>query len=79
MANRPVLDWVILAFTLTVCAVLIILTVGLTIAGTIPPNDPMVTRYFDGVVAASATILGAVLGLVAGRAHGRTETPRPRD
>ena len=65
--KRSTLELVALAFTATVCAVLLLVTVGITLAGAIPPNDALAGRYLDAVIAASATMLGALLGLLAGR------------
>jgi uncharacterized membrane protein len=60
-------DLVVLAFTVTVCGVLLLMTVAVTVAGIIPPNVPLASRYVDVLVAASATMLGALLGLLGGR------------
>jgi hypothetical protein len=69
MTRRPALELVALLFAVTVCVVLVVVTVGVTVAGVIPPNDPIAARYLDLVIAASATMLGALLGLLAGLAR----------
>jgi putative exporter of polyketide antibiotics len=80
MRGRPTVDLVVLALTVTVCTVLIMLTVAVTVAGIIPPNEPLPGRYLDVLVAASATMLGALLGLLGGRKGLPTESgPRSVD
>jgi hypothetical protein len=75
MRQRPTVELVILAFTATVCLVLILVAVAVTLAGAIPPNEPLATRYVDMLMGATAVVLGAVLGLLGGR----VSPPRRRD
>ena len=78
MTSRPTLDLVVLAMTATVCVVLLIVTVAITLAGAIPPNEPIAARYFDVLMTATATMLGALLGLLAGRRTGRGDAAPAR-
>lgn len=71
MTKRSTVELVVLAFTATVCLVLLLMAVALAIAGTVPPNDPLGTRYLDVLMTGTATILGALLGLLGGRASRR--------
>jgi putative exporter of polyketide antibiotics len=67
VSRRPILELVVLAFTVTVCGVMLLLAVSVTVAGIIPPNDPASDRYVLLLASGTATLLGALLGLVAGR------------
>jgi hypothetical protein len=69
--GRPVIDVVVLAFAATVCVVLILVAVAMTLAGSVPPNAPTAGRYVDLLMTATATLLGALLGILAGRSASR--------
>lgn len=68
------LELVVLAFTVTVCAVLILVAIAVTVAGVVPPNDPAADRYLIVLVSATSTLLGALLGLLAGRTTSADDT-----
>jgi hypothetical protein len=65
--RRTTTDLVVLAFTVTVCGVLLVVAVGMAVAGAIAPNTPLVGQYLNGLASATAVMLGALLGLLAGR------------
>jgi uncharacterized metal-binding protein len=67
MKERTTTDLVVLILTVTVCGVVVLVAVAVTVAGTIPPNDPLAGRYVDLLMTAAGVGLGALLGLLAGR------------
>lgn len=67
MTTRSTTDLVVLILTVTVCAVVVLVALAVTIAGVIPPNDPLAGRYLDLLLTACGVGLGALLGLLAGR------------
>lgn len=79
MSDRPASELVILAFTVTVCLVLLLLAVAVTVAGVVPPNDPLAARYVDVLMTGTATILGALLGLLGARRGDRHDRPDRTD
>jgi hypothetical protein len=78
MRGRPAIELVILAFAVTVCAVVLLLALGIVLAGTLTPNTAESERYLQVLISLVATLLGALLGLLAGRTSARpVASPEP--
>jgi cytochrome c biogenesis protein CcdA len=73
LRDRPTVDLVILGFTAAIVLVVLLLAVGITFAGTLTPNNAESERYLQILVSIVSTLLGALLGLLAGR----TSRPDP--
>lgn len=73
MRGRPAGELIILGFAATVCAVLLVVAVGMAVAGAVQPNSALIGSYLSGLSSATAALLGIVLGYLAGR---RSEPPK---
>jgi len=65
------LDLVILMFSATVCVVLLVVAGGLVAAGLVAPETPSLSQYAIGLSSGTSTLLGASLGMLAGRRRSR--------
>lgn len=68
--NRPTLELVILALTATVCALLLAGGAALVVALVLNPGSPTLEPYVGAFGSALTVIVGALLGLIAGRRGG---------
>ena len=73
LRDRPTIELVILAFTATIAVVVFLLALGITFAGTLTPNDAQSERYLQILLSIVSTLLGALLGLLAGRTSRSSE------
>jgi cytochrome c biogenesis protein CcdA len=71
LRDRPAIEIVIIGFAATVCIVVFLLAVGVVLAGTLTPNNEESARYLQVLISIVATLLGALLGLLAGRSSDR--------
>lgn len=69
LRDRPPIEIVIIIFASTVCVVVFMLALAIVLAGTLTPNSEESTRYLQVLVSIVATLLGALLGLLAGRSQ----------
>lgn len=73
MRDRPTVDLIILAFAVTVCGFLLLAGAALTILAVTHPERE-IRDSTEALFGAVTTIIGALLGLIAGR---RTDTQPP--
>jgi hypothetical protein len=70
--NRPAVDIVVILMTVTVCVVLLMATVGVITVRAMHPELDL--KGAEGAVGnILTTVVGALLGLITGRAAGRLE------
>lgn len=75
--KRPVIDTVVLTLTVTVCALLLVSGTALSIAAVINPTNPALDRYLAALGNVLTGMVGAVLGLLAGRGGRRRREAEP--
>jgi membrane protein DedA with SNARE-associated domain len=66
LRDRPPIEFVIIVFSSTVCVVVFMLALAIVLAGTLTPNTDESSRYLQVLISIVATLLGALLGLLAG-------------
>jgi hypothetical protein len=72
LTNKSTTDTVVLMFTILICLVMIIITTGTIIAKVFRPELD-VARAAEAINNMLSTIVGALVGFIGGRAHGRIE------
>jgi hypothetical protein len=65
--QRPTVELVALLFTATVCVFLVITTAGVVVSLLLHPGDVAAAGTVDRLATVMATVVGALLGLLAGR------------
>ena len=65
--NRPTIELVVLALTVTVCALILAAGAALIIALIVNPAELILEPYVNAFGSAITVIVGALLGLIAGR------------
>jgi hypothetical protein len=64
LRRRPTIDLVVLALTVTICTILLLVTLGVIVAAALGYG---VGDYLGALGSALSTVIGALLGLIAGR------------
>ena len=73
VSNRSTVELVVLALTGTVCVLLLLGGAGVIVAVLLNPGDPNLEPYVGAFGSAVTVIVGALLGLIAGRRVKRGE------
>lgn len=72
LSNRSTTDIVVLCFTLLVCTVLVLITIGIVIAKMIHPEADF-SKASEAINNILSTIVGALVGFISGRIYGKHE------
>lgn len=70
--NRSTTDIVVLCFTGLVCAVLVLITVGIVVAKLLHPEADF-SKAGEAINNMLSTIVGALVGFISGRIYGKRE------
>lgn len=67
-------DFIVICFAVTVATILVLLAIGIVIAGILGQN---IAPYFAVLTDIMTTLIGSLVGYLAGKASGRAEGPGP--
>jgi len=76
--KRPVIEVMVLMITGTVCVILLLMTGGIVVIETVHPEVDT-SGAVSSLSSIVTTLLGAVLGLIAGHSLGRGKKPPSSD
>jgi hypothetical protein len=76
--NRPLVELMVLMITGTVCVILLLLAGGVAIVEVVNPTADT-SKAVAALSTVTSTLLGAVLGLIAGHTLGRRRIPDSDD
>jgi uncharacterized membrane protein YraQ (UPF0718 family) len=72
LSHRPTTEVVVILFTMLICVVMLIVTVGAISFKMIHPEQD-ITKATEAINNMLSTIIGALVGFISGRAYGRRE------
>ena len=72
LSQRSTTDIVVLCFTILVCSILVLITIGIIIAKIVHPEGDF-SKAGEAINNIISTIVGALVGFISGRIYGKHE------
>jgi uncharacterized membrane protein YdjX (TVP38/TMEM64 family) len=72
LRNRPTTEIVVILFTILICIIMLLVTIGVITAKLIYPEMDL-SKSSESINNMLSTIIGALVGFISGRAYGRRE------